>query len=85
MSQSMRLALGGGLGGLMLGLAILFALHGSGAPLPAQRASQEALQELGAVRDSDPMSRCRVATAPDPACAAAWEAEQHRFFARPAP
>lgn len=70
-----KIAIGAGIGGLMLAVAIGSALR---APprLPAFPRPEEI-----APRPADPMpERCRTITMPDSGCDAAWHARRRHFF-----
>lgn len=74
--RSGRLALAGLVGGGMLTVAVLTVMHQQRSTSTEQILPMPVSTEHRAAT----LVRCRHATAQDPTCEAAWEAERRRFF-----
>jgi len=70
-----KIAVGGGVGGLMLAVAIASALRG-----PPRPVAFPAPQEIAPRQADATPARCRTITMPDSGCDAAWEARRRHFF-----
>lgn len=80
MTPHAKLAVGGGLAGLMLTLAMATPLHGPvNPPLTLSPVAANSPDH----REVD-LTRCRMITAPDPACAQVWEQRRRHFFGKDA-
>ncbi|SMC34763.1 putative entry exclusion protein TrbK-alt [Novosphingobium sp. B1] len=78
MSPAAKIAIGGGIGGLMLAVAVVSALHRPPEPAVTILVPED---EAAAARQDD-LARCRTITMPESSCDAAWEARRRHFFGK---
>ena len=70
----MKIAIGAGVGGLMLAITVASALRA-----PTQAAAFPAPQEIAGAAGATP-ARCRTIAMPDSGCDASWDAQRRHFF-----
>lgn len=76
MNAAGKIAVGGGLAGLMLALAVVSFVHRR----PVAPVMFPAAVEAGPGLANGGIARCRTITVPDANCSAAWEARRRHFF-----
>ena len=71
-----KIAVGAGLAGLMITLAMVSTQHRP----PAVTVTLPAMEDAGPGGSHASLARCRTITLPESGCTAAWEAQRRHFF-----